>query len=217
MHVVFRKLIRFSCCLSAVAAPFLATKICAANASTYRTAQDQLALELAVVAAHEGALENTRDTALVWQVVESRALTTQSRLNFLRAHSGRALGRKTCTFGNCLWSRELLQAPEQPPASLSAVWWNATRANRWEELRRYASELVYGIELWRPCPAAPYSWGYAGDLKSAWLERRLVPLGCEGVMNDGFTVAPRSLTAMWSKRTVIDARRARFHSSRTTH
>jgi hypothetical protein len=63
------------------------------------------------------------------------------------------------------------------------------------EVRRYASELVYGIELWRPCPSAPYSWGYAGDLESAWIERRLVPMGCEGTLNEGFTVAPRSLTA----------------------
>lgn len=203
-------LFRYFCCLSVLVAPFFVTTICAANATVYRSAQDQLALELAVVAAHEGALDNRRDTALVWQVVESRSSTTQGRLNFLRAHSGRALGRKTCNFGNCVWSRELLKAPEQPPASLSASWWNATRATAWEELRHYASALVYGIELWRPCPAAPYSWGYAGDLKSAWLERRLVPLGCEGVMNDGFKVAPPSLTQVWAKHVAMDARRARY-------
>jgi hypothetical protein len=165
-----------------------------ASAKTFRRPKDQLALELAVVAAHEGALDNARDTALVWQVVEARALTTQARLSFLRAHSPRALGRKSCGVGNCLWSRELLEAPDVAPASLSSAWWNATRAVAWMEVRRYASELVYGIELWRPCPAAPYSWGYAGDLESAWIERRLVPLGCEGTLNEGFTVAPRSLT-----------------------
>lgn len=204
----------FLCFLSVLVACLVTAKIGVADTRIYRSARDQLALELAVVAAHEGALENARDTALVWQVVEARALTTQARLNFLRAHSPRALGRKTCNVGNCVWSRELLLAPEEPPASLSAAWWKATRAPAWEELRRYASELVYGIELWRPCPAAPYSWGYAGDLQSAWLKRRLVPLGCEGVMNDGFRVAPPELTQTWVKNGVIDARRARFRSSR---
>jgi len=204
----------FLCFLSVLVACLVTAKIGEADTRIYRSARDQLALELAVVAAHEGALENARDTALVWQVVEARALTTQARLNFLRAHSPRALGRKTCNVGNCVWSRELLLAPEEPPASLSAAWWKATRAPAWEELRRYASELVYGIELWRPCPAAPYSWGYAGDLQSAWLKRRLVPLGCEGVMNDGFRVAPPELTQTWVKNGVIDARRARFRSSR---
>lgn len=202
-------------CFLAVLVACLATaEIGQADARTYRSARDQLALELAVVAAHEGALDNARDTALVWQVVEARALTTQSRLNFLRAHSPRALGRKTCSGGNCVWSRELLLAPEEPPASLSAAWWKATRAPAWEQLQRYALELVYGLELWRPCPAAPYSWGYAGDLQSAWLKRRLVPLGCEGVMNDGFRVAPAELTQTWVKNGVIDARKARYHSSR---
>lgn len=192
-------LLRFGVVSAAVACLTFAL-VRGAHAATYRNPKDQLALELAVVAAHEGALDNARDTALVWQVVEARALTTQARLIFLRAHSPRALGRKQCGVGNCVWSRELLQAPDEPPASLSSAWWNATRAPAWMEVRRYASELVYGIELWRPCPVAPYSWGYAGDLESAWLERRLVPVGCEGTLNEGFTVAPRSLTAAFISR-----------------
>lgn len=214
MHVRLCSKFHFLCFVSVLIACLSTAKIGSADTKIYRSARDQLALELAVVAAHEGALDNTRDTALVWQVVESRAFTTQARLNFLRAHSPRALGRKTCNFGNCVWSRELLLAPEQAPASLSKSWWNATRATSWEGLRRYAAELVYGIELWRPCLSAPYSWGYAGDLQSAWLKRRLVPLGCEGVMNDGFTVAPRELTQSWVKSGVIDARRARYRSAR---
>lgn len=164
-----------------------------------RDPRDQLALELAVVAAHEGALDNLRDTALVWQVVEARARTTHGRLGFLRAHSPRALGYKRCTTSNCVWSVELLHDPNVPPESLSAKWWNTTRASQWERIRRYAAELVYGVELWRPCLAAPYSWGYAGDLESAWLERRLVPLGCEGTMNEGFTPAPKMLLVAVAK------------------
>lgn len=190
-----------------------------ADAATYRTRRDQLALELAVVAAHEGALENPRDAALVWQVVEARAFGTQSRLWFLRAHSPRALGRKACTVGNCLWSRELLLAPDEPPASLSASWWKTTRESAWADVRRYASELVYGIEQWRPCPAAPYSWGYAGDLESAWLKRRLVPLGCEGTLNDGFAIAPRELSAFLARspRTLSARTAARISHARRIH
>ena len=111
-----------------------------------------------------------------------------------------------------LWNgnREELRYALHPRYSVVVY---AVRSYR-ERRRRYASELVYGIELWRPCPAAPYSWGYAGDLKSAWLKRRLVPLGCEGVMNDGFTVAPRELIQPWVKAGVIDAKRARYRSSR---
>jgi hypothetical protein len=209
VRVFFRDLSRYACCVSAFglasAGPFIST----ASASTPRSQRDQLALELAVVAAHEGALDNPREAALIWQVVEARAETTQGRLMFLRAHSARALGRKTCSIGNCIWSRELLTDPEHAPASLSAAWWNAMRAPAWLALQRYAAELVYGIELWRPCPVAPYSWGYAGDLESAWRERRLVPIGCEGTMNDGFTVAPRELTAAIAKSGTLHVSRAR--------
>lgn len=157
---------------------------------------EQLALEVAVVAAHEGALDNLRDTALVWQVVEARARTTSGRLAFLRSHSGRALGLKPCNEGNCAWSTELLRAPSKTPESVDAGYWRAVRAPQWELVQRKALGLVYGTDADRPCPSAPYTWGGAMDIESAWLKRRLVPMGCHGTLNEGFRVAPKTLRAV---------------------
>lgn len=160
---------------------------------------DQLGLEVAIVAAHEGAFANLAETDLVWQVVEHRASTTRGRLAFLRAHSGRALGRKPARSTNSVWSVELLNAPDKPPASLNAAWWRAARAEQWELIRRRARGLVYGLRLERPCAGPPYTWGGAMDVDGAYRERGLVPLGCEGVLNDGFAFAPRAISAAIAK------------------
>lgn len=152
--------------------------------------RDQLALEIAIVAVHEGAFVNAEETALVWQVVEHRAQTTAGRIAFLRKHSPRALGRKACRGGNCTWTPQLLKAPNAPPASLDAAWWNAARAERWLLIRERALRLVYGIDDARPCPAPPYSWGCAIDLDGA-RKRGLRPIGCAGLINDGFALARR--------------------------
>jgi len=155
----------------------------------------ELALETAVVATHEGALANLREAALVFQVAESRAKTTAGRLRFLRSHSPRALGLAPCTSGgNCRWTPDLLRNPNEPPAALDADWWRAARAEQWQRVQRYALELVYGVETWRPCASPPFTWGYAGDLPGA-LRRGLVPLGCAGVEQDGFALASRALPA----------------------
>lgn len=160
-----------------------------------RSPRDQLALELACVAAHEGALDNLRDVALVWQVVEAKAVTTSARLKFLRAHSPRALGIKGCVSGNCLWSSELRHNPLATPSSVDAGFWSRVRARDWALVMRKAQGLVYGIDDDRPCPESPFSWGYAGDLESAWRQRGLIPMGCAGVLNDGFRLAPKALRA----------------------
>jgi len=163
-----------------------------------RDSRDQLALEVAVVAAHEGALDNLEDTALVWQVVSSRADTTQGRLAFLRAHSPRALGIRECNGQNCRWSVELLNAPNAHPASVERGWWEKVRAPRWREILRYARGLVYGIEVAEPCSAAPYTWGGAMDVEGAYKDRNLIPLGCVGTLNEGFTHAPRVVSVKGS-------------------
>jgi hypothetical protein len=158
--------------------------------------KSQLALELAVVAAHEGALYSLRDTALIYQVLEARASTDRSRLALLRAHSPRALGISPCAGGNCTWSVELLRAPSRPPASMDAAWWNAARADAWALVQRKALGLVYGVDNDRPCSRAPYTWGGAMDLEGAYDRRGLVPIGCEGTANDGFAFMPRSLRVL---------------------
>lgn len=164
----------------------LGVTVCIGRAFADDRVRQQLALELAVVAAHEGALDNLRDTALIWQVLESRRTTDRGRLELLRAHSPRALGLAPCAGGNCRWSVELLRNPHATPASVDAAYWQRVRAGTWALVMRTAQGLVYGVDTDRPCASAPFSWGYAGDVDSAWSKRRLVPLGCEGTLNDGF-------------------------------
>ncbi len=164
-------------------------------AAEKRDPLDQLALEVAVVAAHEGALDNLEDTALIWQVVSHRADTTQGRISFLRLHSPKALGRETCNDQNCVWSVELLNNPDIHPASIAQGWWEEVREQSWREILRYARGLVYGIDVSQPCPENPYTWGGAMDVEGAYTDRNLIPLGCVGVRNDGFTHAPRVISA----------------------
>lgn len=168
-----------------------------ANTALADDIKDRLALELAVVAAHEGAFMNLAETALIMQVLETRERSDLRRLALLRNHSPRALGLKPGEAGNTVWSVELLKAPNKPPASIEKVkpgWWQKARSLLWERVRRYALELVYGIELWRPCPGpGPYTWGFAGDWLGA-IARGLRPMGCEGVDNDGFILFRRSVT-----------------------
>lgn len=175
----------------ALALAWLCVLACECEARAQPDVRMQLALELAVVAAHEGALANLAETALVYQVLESRRTTPGARLRLLRQHSGRALGRKPCGGGNCTWSVELLRAPDSPPASIDSAWWRAAREPAWRAVQRYARGLVYGLDSWRPCPMAPYSWGYAGDLEAA-ARRGLSPLGCAGVEQDGFALIMRT-------------------------
>jgi hypothetical protein len=165
-------------------------------AAERRDPLDQLALEVAVVAAHEGALDNREDTALVWQVVAHRANTTQGRIDFLRLHSPKALGREACTDQNCVWSVELLKNPDAHPASIDRKWWEKVREQSWRETLRYARGLVYGIDISQPCPGDPYTWGGAMDVEGAYKDRNLIPLGCVGVLNEGFTHAPRMVSVI---------------------
>jgi hypothetical protein len=180
-----------------LAAAFLLFDALSARAqdSTVPRLRDRLALALAVVAAHEGALDNVNDTNLIWQVVEGRAKTIGGRLAFLRAHSPRALGIEPCNGGNCAWSVELLSAPDATPTSVDAGYWRKVRAEQWDLVRRRARGLVYGIDTERPCAGAVYSWGGSMDVQSAYRDRGLVPLGCEGVANDGFAPAPKTISA----------------------
>jgi len=160
----------------------------------------ELALALSVVSAHEGALANLYETALVWQTAESRASTARGRLHFLRRHSPRALGLAPCVrrspehVPNCEWTPDLLARPSEPPRALDADWWRAARAEPWARVQRYALALVFGVEMWRPCACKPFTWGYAGDLDGA-LRRGLVPCGCAFVDQDGFALASKTLPA----------------------
>lgn len=164
------------------------------GALSSRSLREQLALELAVVSAHESGFYSLPDVSLVWEVTQARATTTAKRLAFLRAHSGRALGRKPCAALNCKWSTELLAAPNKPPASMSAAWWNAARADAWAKVRAHARALVFGTVTARVCSSVPYSWGSDRDMLSAHL-RGLEAIACAGTLNTGVVLKARSVDA----------------------
>ena len=63
-----------------LALAWLCVLACECKARAQRDEREQLALELAVVAAHEGALANLAETALVYQVLE--ALPVEEQLAF---------------------------------------------------------------------------------------------------------------------------------------
>jgi len=125
------------------------------------------------------------DCLLIYQVTESRARadTSRARLTWLRAHSRRVLGDRTCYPGrNCQWTRHLAWNDQRPQNYPTTVRW---RPENWERVRTLAARLVSGEETRRPCSSPPFSWGGRMDRDGA-IERGMVPLLCENTRNDGY-------------------------------
>lgn len=168
--------------------------------SSFAVAQDQglsaseekLALYVARVSAHEGALKNLRDTDLVWQVVINNAKTTAGRIQFLEQHSGRALGKKPCTESNCEWSSLLDRRgtiPAAQAAGKDAGYWRTVTIPRWRAVLVRARELVRDPSdtAQLPCVGHPVTWGSLKlDGKKA-AANGLHPLICENTLNTGFS------------------------------
>ncbi len=158
------------------------------------SARAALATLLAHTAAHEGALLNAdplRELALLWQVVEGSAPTTEKRLAFLRAHSPQLAGTRTCRI-NC-WALEL--KGKTLPASVAAsdaAYWRKVVLPTYLRIERRARELVAGAAYDKPCRVQPVTWGAVGRLSPEADDREkaaqhgLAPIGCEGTLNDGF-------------------------------
>lgn len=181
--------------VAAAAALLLAAGTVCANDG----AQSELALAVARVAAHEGALTNVRDVDLIWQVVRGHGADARERLRWLRQHSPRALGLvPTKAWDGNGWSAEL--SPRAlVPASVAAGgdaqlvgYWRAVALPRWRLVLSRAQDLVARDVADGPCPSQPYSWGGVGrvtngaDDREAAAARGLFPLGCRGTSNDGF-------------------------------
>lgn len=151
------------------------------------SASRALALALAQVAAHEGALHNARDLDLIWQVVQNHGDSPQAQLRWLRAHSARALGLAPArdTDANA-WSSELNHRGTIP-ASVAAGkgYWRVKVMPKWMELLTRAQSLVDGASYVKPCPIEPITWGGPMDHESAAADGRY-PIGCVDVLNDGF-------------------------------
>ncbi len=168
------------------------------RASRSQTAQRDLALAVAKVAANEASLTELRpaEVALIWQVTEARADSSADRLRWLRAHSSCVLTdrplRDSELGGNCRWSRNLSDSDVEPANWPTSVPWSRY-VERWRQVRGLARRLVDGHGGMRPCPGTPLTWGGPMDRARA-LERGLVPLGCRDprtgipTLNEGFAL-----------------------------
>ena len=155
-----------------------------------------LALQVARVAANEGAFRHRVTTALVWQVVrENGGKTNASKLRFLNRHSQRVGGTKRCYSGNCFWTPFLARNSEQPQGLiLREDYWQLHVAPVWRDTLAYADWLVRGQRKQDdPCPVKPRTWGGPMDREGA-LREGLYPIGCRGSQrctkascNDGYT------------------------------
>jgi hypothetical protein len=141
---------------------------------------------VAVVAAHEGALANLRETALVYQATLAHGSTDALRLRWLKRHSPRALGLAPCGGGNCRWTPNL-RDDDAAPAGLDMPtgWWERARAQQWRLIRQYAQRLVSGAETSLPCREQPTTWGGAVDHLRA-LREGMKSARCVGTTNEGW-------------------------------
>lgn len=183
---------------------FLCLFLCSTIAYADGPVRQKLAKAVAVVAAHEGALKNLKDVDLVWQTVQFNGDTDEERLRWLRNHSGRSLGLKPCTENNCTWSTSL--GKKTLPASVASLgtvdpaYWKKVTAPRFERVYKRAQELVNGATYERPCAIDPHTWGGVGkdplgaDDREHAARDGLYPIGCTGVLNDGF--APKKAFAL---------------------
>jgi hypothetical protein len=159
-------------------------------------AERRLARHLAAVAANEGALQSPRDLELIWQATQFHGDTAEAQDRWLRRHSGRVLGTKTCLEGNCLWSSQLGRGEEVPEAvpAEKRDYWRVTVLPLYRGLLQRARRLVAGARYRKPCHIEPRTWGGVGradiDDREHAAGEGLYPIGCEGTLNDGF--APRS-------------------------
>ena len=153
----------------------------ASSADPPRGVQAELGLAIAKVCANEAGFTSPADCDMIWQVVETHHSTGRRQLAWLRAHSRRVLGTRTCR-GNCVWSRNLTRHPQKPAGwPVTARW----RPDAWQTLLAQADALVAGQRDARPCSGEPVTWGGAMDRAGA-IRRGLIPLTCEGTRNQGY-------------------------------
>ena len=184
-----------------LAALLLTSYVHAERAPQLTRTQRTLVLYTARVSGHEGALVNLREVDLVWQAATFYGSTAEKRIAFLQRHSGRAIGVKPCldTDINC-WSAEMDLRGTTPPSVLAkgkeaSDYWRLVVTPRWLEVVARARELVLGAgygATGAPCAIQPRTWAARWFAHSA-AKNGLYPIGCVGVLNDGF--APLSAFA----------------------
>jgi len=154
----------------------------------------RLALAVAKVAANEGGMLRAADVAVVWQTARSHGRTSLQRLRWLRGHSRRVLGTE-CEpkrHGNCAWTRHLRWGTRRPEGWPAQVSW---RPLAWLRVLQLSLDLVEGRTHFEPCPVDPWTWGGRMDVRHA-VAVGLVPIGCQGSLNDGFVPVARYLRVL---------------------
>lgn len=142
--------------------------------------ENELALAIGKVCVNEAGWHAPADCVLIWQATRRWSSTTAGRLAWLRSHSGRVLGTKKCTTGNCLWTQNLTWSDDRPEG-LVGLW----RPEWWARVRELAQRLVRGEETRTVCSEDPATWGGPADHARA-MRLGFTALDCEGTLNEGY-------------------------------
>lgn len=152
-----------------------------------------LALALARVAAHEGALHSPADLDLIWQVTHRSGSNSAQRLRWLQAHSPRAIGLRAPKPKDANAFTAELDRTSNVPASIAAgaspqslAYWRVKVMPKWVALLERADYLVGGGSYDKPCAVEPLTWGGPMDHEVA-ATSGLYAIGCKNTKNDGFT------------------------------
>ena len=158
--------------------------------------EPDLALFVARVSANEGSFVSRKEAALVWQTTRSSAKTDAKRFEWLGRHSPRVGGTQVCKSGNCFWTPNLSRAGFLPVGlDIKQDMWDRRVAPLWLDTLRYVDWMVQGGRKSEdPCPVTPTTWGGPMDRRGA-LTRGLIPIGCRGTLNDGYTYAKHCWSA----------------------
>ncbi len=154
-----------------------------------------LAATLAIVALHEGAIENPWETALVWQCAETNAHTPAGRLAWLRAHSPRATGYAAPFADDTNAWTARFNFRDVPSGFADGDYFRAVTMPRARQVLAYARGLVSGNETLRPCRVAPKSWATRASERVAAERSGLYPIGCVGTRNDGYATRAQIASA----------------------
>ena len=125
----------------------------------------ELALAVAATAANEAGFDSPRDVAVVYEAASYHGRGDNARaLRWLRRHSARVNGERTCAAGrNCRWSRGLRWSDAKPDEWPDSVRWIP---RNWERQRGLALRLVTGEETRRVCDVPIVSWGSPQDFEA---------------------------------------------------
>lgn len=154
------------------------------SVASARTDESRL-LELVAKVSFNEAMDSYSDLAMIWQIVEASAPTSEGRFGWLRRHSPCVSGVLTQDQayerpGNCRWSRNLMPDGRRPRGWIRERdgHWSRTRV-RWLRHLEAVREFVRGSDPYRPCVETPVTWDGRTWLSEA-MSRGWEPIFCDG-------------------------------------